>query len=124
VPQSTPRRATPVQIGDIVLVKLGDDIRRPLLVTHTETVTIGLRDTPTTAPTPTQQEFRVSGVLCCEPEDHVLPALRGACDRAGDPARITGRPDRQMPFAYAAWLAEGTGIGQWIPRPTHLPARS
>lgn len=93
------------QIGDMVLVTMGPEIRRPLLITAAGMQPIG----PSSAPA---EAFRLSGTLFCEPEDHVLPAFR-LLSTASDPARIHGRPDRLLPIAYGEHLAEGTGIGQW-----------
>lgn len=91
-------------------------MQRPLLVTRVERTEVGLRNTPTTGLVVTTLEWRVSGMLICEPEDFKTPALRGDFQRSGDPARITGQPSRQFPFAYAESLAEGEGIGQWVRR--------
>ena len=82
------------QIGDIVLVKVDEQIRRPLLVTS---VVRGL----------------VSGTIFCEPGDQSLSAFRGQ-------AEIQMRADRQ--FAYGAGLPTGMHIGQWVLRPTNSPA--
>jgi len=95
-----------VAVGDIVLVLIDQGVRRPLLVTAVSS------------------SGRVSGTICCEPEDHTRPAFRGWAPGGDDPARISGRPDRLLPLAYGDGLAEGAQVGQWIPRPTRLPGRS
>lgn len=107
----------PADTGQIVLVLLEPRVSRPLLVTRVERTEVGVRNTPTTAPVVTTMEWRVSGLLVCEPEDFKTAALHGDFQRSGDPARITGQPSRQFPFAYAESLAEGDGIGQWRRRP-------
>jgi len=100
------------------MVKLDEHIRRPLIISRVATINI--------AP-PMQAEFfetRVSGTLFCEPDDHQTPAVRTLGQGSPDPARITGRPDRLLPQCYGEYLREGTGLGEWITRPTRLPARS
>lgn len=96
------------RIGDTVLVCLLRGIYRPLMVTRACVVPIHQIGLP--GP---QEEFRLSGVIFCEPEDHNTDALRGGAERPHDPARIHGRPDRLTPYAYAEALAPGDGIGQW-----------
>lgn len=93
-----------VQVGDIVLVKVDEQVRRPLLVSAAH------------------PDGSVSGSIFCEPEDHTRPAFRGW--ESGDGARITGRPDRLLALGYGELLQPGSKLGQWIPRPTNLPARS
>jgi hypothetical protein len=109
-------------VGDIVLVALGDGIRRPMLVSHTEMALVGLRNTPSLEPPVTRLEFRVSGMIVCEPSDHVLSAFRGGVERPADPARIYGRPERALPLVYAELLGEGAGVGQWTPIGKPLPS--
>lgn len=101
------------RIGDTVLVLLDPGVRRPLLVTFAGMVTIHERQT---ADVSSRDEFRVSGTLFCEPEDHTSTAIRTLGSRPGDPAKIYGRPDRHMPIAYAEHLAPGPAIGQWTMR--------
>lgn len=93
-----------VEIGDTVLVKLDESIRRPLIVTQVKA-------------------GRVCGTLFCEPDDHTTSGIRTVGQTGTDPARIVGRPDRHATAVYAEFLSEGMGLGQWITRPTHLPAR-
>lgn len=107
-------------IGDIVLVLLDPGVRRPLIITRAGLITLYDRQTPT-ADQKTWEEFRVSGTLCCEPEDHTSTAHR-TLGSTSDPARIHGRADRHVPVCYGEHLAPGPGIGQWIPKPTHLPS--
>lgn len=105
-----------VLIGDLVLVKLDEHIRRPLLVSSVHQINV--------AP-PMQEarlETRISGTLFCEPEDHSTPAIRSLGQGTPDPARITGRPDRHQTGCYAEHLKEGMGLGEWVTRPTNLPA--
>lgn len=115
-PQGSP--GSRVELGDIVLVKLDEGVRRPMMISALETVEVG-----GVMAQAGRRELRVSGTIFAEPEDHSTPAFRGLSDRADDPARIIGRPDRHFPLGYGAYLAEGMGIGQWITRPTKLPGR-
>lgn len=105
-------------VGDLVLVKVDESIRRPMLITACGSVLVFDRPSDASG----RQEFRVSGTIFCEPDDHARPAFRGALDRQGDPAAISGRPDRMLPLGYGQSLAYGTGLGQWIPKPSQLPA--
>lgn len=102
-------------IGTVVLVQIAADVARPLLITSVREIEIFERTSLTTPPTLPRRERRVSGTLFCEPDDHVLPAFRGALDHPYDPARIAGRPDRLLPLAYAEHLQPGLAIGQWRP---------
>lgn len=110
-----------VEVGDLVLVRIDEGIRRPLLVTAVATLDIPERSTPTVAEA-SSPSFRVSGTIFCEPEDHTRPAFRGWAAGGADPARITGRPDRLLPLGYGEHLVEGVGVGQWIRRPLRLPS--
>ena len=111
-------RPSRVQLGDCVLVKLDEHIRRPLLVSSLQQVNV--------APPmqPEQLEWRVSGTIFCDPADHSTPAVRSLGQGSSDPARITGRPDRQLPLCYGEHLKEGMGVGEWVTRPTNLPSGS
>lgn len=106
-----------MEVGDTVLVKLDDQTRRPLIVTRVGLVNV--------APPmqPERLEPRVSGLICCEPDDHTSMAVRTLGQGSTDPARITGRPDRLLPLCYGEYLREGSGIGEWTTRPTRLPAK-
>lgn len=121
---ATPMSATPyhVEVGDTVLVKIDQEVRRPMIVSTVELIEVGLRDTPTAAAQDSRRELRVSGTIFADPLDHTAPAFRGAVDRQGDPARITGRPDRMLSQGYGEHLAPGMGIGQWIPKPARIPS--
>lgn len=110
------RQDSPVRIGDTVLVKLDEHIRRPLLVSSVHTVNVALPMQPVSL------QWRISGTLFCEPEDHSTPAIRTLGQGSPDPARITGRPDRHQTCCYAEHLKEGMSLGEWITRPTNLPA--
>lgn len=112
-----------VQVGDIVLVRVEEGVYRPLLVTVTGMVTVHDRATPTVEPH-SREVFRISGTIFCEPDDHARPLFRGWTAGGTDPARVTGRPDRLLTLAYGEYLVEGPGVGQWMTRPTNLPARS
>lgn len=107
-------RPPAVAIGDVVLVRVDEGLRRPMIVTFAGLVSGGS----------TKKEFRLSGTLCCEPDDYSRPIFRGAFDRTTDPARFHGRPSKVCPVAYGEFLAEGSGLGQWITRPTNSPAGS
>lgn len=109
-PVERPVRSTSPALGDIVLVRLDQGIRRPLVVSAVAEVELFDSELDRTA---ARREVRVSGTLHCEPEDHTTPAFRGTFDQLKDPARIFGRPDRHLPVAYGSALAEGDGIGQW-----------
>lgn len=114
-PAPAPRpRPAPIRvvIGDIVLLKLAPNIIRPMQVTARD---LWRKDDKT------DPELRINGTIFCEPEDHTTPAFRSLM-QAGDPARIHGRPERTHPVAYGEMLRRGTGIGEWQPRPTNLPA--
>lgn len=120
-------RVALVTLGETVLVKLDENVRRPMIVTATAEIPIYDRvnatvENPQAAPTTV--EFRASGTIFCEPEDHTTPGLRGQGERPNDPARIHGRPDRYHPIVYGEALRPGTGIGEWIKRPSNLPSRS
>ena len=91
-----------VQVGDTVLVLIDPGVRRPMLV---GAITEG----------------RCSGLIVCEPEDRTAWAIRGTFGQGQDPAIIYGQPERFTPYVYGKLLAYGTEVGQWIPRPTHLP---
>lgn len=106
---STSLPAAPrLKVGDIALVALDATVSRPLLISAVAQVQI----LPTVFAPEGPREWRVSGVLFCQPEDHSTLALRGASDRAGDPARFHGRPDRLTPYVYAECLRLGTGLGE------------
>lgn len=111
---STDARASTVQIGDLVLVRVDEGLRRPMIVTFAGSVAAG----------GLKREFRLSGTLFCEPDDYSRPIFRGAFDRTADPARFHGRPSRTCSVAYAEFLAEGSGMGQWITKPTNSPVGS
>lgn len=98
-----------------MLVLLDPGVRRPMIISAAGLVTIHARQTPT-ADQRSWEEFRVSGTIFCEPEDHNTTAVR-TLGSLQDPARIHGRPDRYHPMVYGESLAPGTGIGQWIPKP-------
>lgn len=118
VPLAVRREGVTVQEGDIVLVLIEPGVRRPMLVVTQGMVDVydGQISTKVVA-----QSYRVSGTLFCEPQDHASMIFRVQWGPNGDPARVTGRPDRLMPNCYAECLGWGQGIGQWIPRPTRLP---
>jgi hypothetical protein len=97
-----------VEVGDIVLLKLDEHIRRPLLVTQVGQVNIA------SPMQPEKLEIRVSGTIFCAPDDHTSLAVRTLGQGSHDPARIIGRPDRLLPLCYAEYVSEGVGIGQWI----------
>lgn len=118
-PRSTSLRPSVVELGDIVLLKLDEAVRRPLLVTWIGPVDIS----SPSAQTP-QIETRISGTLFCQPEDHSTPALRTLGQLSHDPARIHGRPDRLLPQCYAECVREGVGVGEWITKASKLTARS
>lgn len=105
------------KIGDTVLVRMDPTgIERPLLITWAGMVPIYDRLTPTVdnpLNDPIKQQFRVSGVLFCEPDDHRLDIFRGALDRPHEPAKIATRPDRLFPMCYAESLAPGSRVGDW-----------
>ena len=109
------REGVTVQEGDIVLVLVEPGTHRPMLVVKQGLVDVydGQISTKVIG-----QSYRVSGTLFCEPEDHASMLFRAQWVPNGDPARVTGRPDRLMPNCYAESLGWGHGIGQWIPRPT------
>jgi hypothetical protein len=112
-------RHVPIEVGDIVLLKLDESIRRPLLVSW-----VGQVDVALPSAREPHYEPRVSGTLFCQPDDHATPAIRTLGEGSPDPARITGRPDRLLPQCYAEYVREGMGIGEWIARPTKLPSRA
>lgn len=117
-PGPPPQEAPPQpQIGDTVLVRMDPTgIERPLLITWAGMVPIYDRLTPTVdnpLNDPIKQQFRVSGVLFCEPDDHRLDIFRGALDRPHEPAKIATRPDRLFPMCYAESLLAGGRVGDW-----------
>lgn len=118
-PSTTRREGVTVEPGDVVLVLLEPGIRRPLMIAKVGMVDVhdGMISTKVIG-----QAFRVSGTLFCEPDDHTTLLFRTKWSDNGDPARVTGRPDRLMPLCYVENLGHGLGIGQWIPRPTKLPS--
>ena len=93
--RSTEPAAAPVQNGDTVLVCIDAELWRPLIVSRL------------------WPGNRLSGTLCCEPDDYTRGVFRGAIDRREAPARIEGRPSTMVPVAYGRQLAEGLGLGQW-----------
>lgn len=115
IPEAAPGPSTegwaPVapQIGVIVLVRIDVETVRPLIVTAAEYQAVALH--------PVQMEWRVSGLICCEPDDHTRAAFRGGGEILRDPARITGHPDRLLPLGRGESLREGDGIAQWRRRP-------
>lgn len=114
-PAGPSTKAETPRMGDLVLVRLDRDLVRPMLVTSAVFVPVGVRTTPTVEnPTglPGAVERRLSGVLFCEPDDHTAQVFR-TVGVAGDPARVHGRPDRQLPIAYGEYLRCGTAVGQW-----------
>jgi hypothetical protein len=116
-----------VALGEIVLVKLDETIRRPMIVSSVLTVPIYDRINATVEnprAEPVRHELRISGTIFCEPEDHTLPGLRGTIETVHDPGRIHGRPDRYHTIVYGEALKPGPGIGEWVTRPSILPARS
>ena len=102
-----------VALGAIVLVCLGQGIQRPMIVSGRELYRKDDRSDP---------ELRLNGSIFCEPEDHTTPAFRELATKQ-DPARIHGHPQRTFPVAYGEWLRRGSGIGEWMTRPTNLPAK-
>ena len=102
--RSTEPRTKP-RIGDIVLVRLDPETVRPLIVTVSDYYGV--------LSNPVCMEWRVSGTICCEPEDHSRAAFRGGGELLKDPARIHGHPDRLLPLGYGELLREGDGIAQW-----------
>lgn len=101
----------PVKLGDIVLVRLDANVLRPLIVSSVD------RYTPpvATGEAPKPAQWRVSGLICCCPEDHTTPGLRGNLGRDHhDPMRIHGQPGRYQPYAFGEMLQGGRGIGQWV----------
>lgn len=122
-PSTRPAGSTPpvvIAAGDVVLVRLDESVRRPMIVTAVVRAVIHERATPTVAEA-SHEELRVSGTIFCDPEDHSTPAIRSTGTH-GDPARIHGRPDRFTPFVYGECLKPGMGIGEWIKKPANLPA--
>lgn len=119
-PQGDPgagHSTTKSDVGEVVLVLIEPGIRRPMMVASHGVASIydahnSLKVVATA--------YRVSGTIFCEPEDHAAAIFRTQWVPAGDPARVTGRPDRLMPLCYAECLGYGHGIGQWIPRATKL----
>lgn len=113
------RRHPAIEVGDIVLLKLDEHVRRPLLVTW-----IGPVDTAAPDSHTSHFETRVSGTLFCQPDDHSTVALRTLGQISQDPARIVGRPDRLLPQCYAECVREGMEVGEWVTKQTRLPGRS
>lgn len=108
-----------VRIGDTVLVHIDVNLQRPLIVSQAAMVAIPARINVTAGEDPTaplKTEFRVSGTIFAEPEDHTRPGFRGWAAGGADPARISGRPDRLLPLGYGECLAFGTAVGQWTTR--------
>lgn len=97
-PSTRPAAPPPIRLGDIVLVSLGERTTRPMTVAGWQYL---------------DGQLRLSGPIACCAEDHTTPAFRGWTGGAHDPARISGRPERSLPFGYGEDLAEGDGIGQW-----------
>lgn len=89
--------ASPVSIGQVVLVRIDDQIWRPLIVAAVH------------------PDGSISGPLMCEAGDHTRPAFRAW--ESHDGARISGRPDRHLPIGYGELLQPGMGLGQWMRRP-------
>ena len=112
-PVAKPAMGAGPAIGEIVLVKLAPNVLRPMIVSGRE---LWRKDDHT------DPELRLSGTICCEPEDHTCPAFRQSPSGA-DPARFHGRPERIHPTAYAEGLGRGLEIGQWITRPSNLPGK-
>lgn len=102
--------APPATLGETVLVRVDTDLFRPLLVSSVTRLNY-LK--PGSAASESITEWRINGTIFCEPDDYMRGVFRGMLDRAGDPARIEGRPSRVNPIAYGQHLAEGDGIGQW-----------
>lgn len=112
-PSTSRREGVTVEVGDVVLVLIEPGLRRPLLVVKQGMVDVHDGQISTAI---IGQSYRVSGTIFCEPEDHAALIFRMGWP-GGDPARVTGRPDRLLPFCYAEALGFGQAIGQWIPRP-------
>lgn len=89
-----------VEVGDILLVKVDEDLRRPMLVT--------LR----------WADGSASGTLFCEPDDYSCPVFRG-WSRAD--ARISMAVRSTVLLGYGVKLRPGLELGEWIPKPRHLP---
>lgn len=119
-PAQTVRLTSLPRIGEMLLLTVDQGVVRPFLVTAAGPIRIHERATPTPEDH-AREEFRVSGTIFCEPDDHTRPALRGWSGGGTDPARITGHPDRLLPLAYGEHLAEGSGIGQWVARSERGP---
>lgn len=98
-PSKAPYR---VGVGDVVLVRIDVEIRRPLVVAAVH------------------PDGSVSGALICAADDHLREVFRGW--ESHDGARIVGRPQRNNPLAYGELLHAGTGLGEWLPRPAQLPS--
>jgi len=88
-----PRRP---EVGDTLLVNIGEGQLRPVMVT---------------AVSDSHEGVRVSGVVFCDPGDHTLPAFRGT-------PGISGRPDRMSPYGLVSFITEGWDVGQWRRRPS------
>lgn len=110
-PSTTDKAGVAVGPGDIVLVLIEPGVRRPLIVTVSGMVDVydGQNSMKVIA-----QAYRASGTLFCEPQDHAAHIFRTNWVPNGDPARVSGRPDRLMSMCYAENLGMGHGIGQWI----------
>lgn len=115
-PAPEPVKTNPT-VGDIVLVRLDHEVQRPMIITYAGTYDVNQPPTPQADALAPQLEYRLSGIVFCEPEDHARTLFRGWISGPIDPARIHGRPDRLAPFGYGEYLKEGTGIGQWSVRP-------
>jgi hypothetical protein len=92
-----------IQVGAIVLVGLGFDRWRPMIVSA------AAWDAKINAQ-------RLFGSVFCEPEDHNTDALRGILTTHTNPVKFTGRPDRHNPVVYAEEVPYGVAPGCWRPR--------
>lgn len=94
-----------VRVGDTVLIHMEDDTTRPMIVSAVGLLHKGGKG------------LRLSGAIFCLPGDRLT-----ALDGRDDPAQVYGQTSLHNVVLYGSLLKEGSGPGQWVTRPTNLPA--
>lgn len=112
--------------GDVVLVRLDQDIYRPLTVAWIGLMDIRYRGSQAEGIWKTREELRVSGTLHCVPGDRSAQAFRDLwvgvnpqLQLVQDPAQFHTAPDARTPCVLAEHLAlagADWAIGTWRPR--------
>ena len=86
-------------VGTTVLAQIDPEVFRPLVVTRCTVQPSG--------------QVWVSGVILCDPADHVAAAFRHVYDVRADVGSFSGRPGASCPLGYGTDLRYGSQPGEW-----------